>query len=175
MDILVCPLSQAHRIVQHDRPVRIVSLLDPGHASPNFGADYEGRHLRLSFHDAHEPAEGTVLPTRGHMEQLLAFLTGISADESVLVHCRAGIGRSTAAAYVIACWGHPDADELTIARLLRSVAPLARPNETLVRHGDRVLERSGRMSNAIRDTGAGLPWIEVDEGKPFRIRCSLLG
>jgi predicted dithiol-disulfide oxidoreductase (DUF899 family) len=31
------------------------------------------------------------------------------------------------------------------------------------------MSRNGRMSEAIAETGRGLPWIEVDEGVPFEM------
>lgn len=81
----------------------------------------------------------------------------------------AGIGRSTAAAYIANCWRYPGVSERRIAELLREAAPLARPNETLVRRSDTALNRNGRMSAAISDTGRGLPWIQLDEGVPFEL------
>jgi predicted protein tyrosine phosphatase len=87
----------------------------------------------------------------------------------LLIHCRAGIGRSTAAAYVATCWRHPEVSERRIAELLRRVAPLARPNETVVRLFDTAMNRGGRMSAAISETGRDLPWIDVEEGVPFQL------
>ena len=88
---------------------------------------------------------------------------------SLLVHCRAGIGRSTAAAYVAACVAHPEIDERKIAEALRQASPLARPNETLVLLADREMGRDGRMHKAIASTGHGLSPVDVDENDPFEL------
>jgi predicted protein tyrosine phosphatase len=133
------------------------------------GASYVDRHLRLAFHDAHSPAPGVIVPSTQHIAQLLAFLDAWDANESLLVHCRAGIGRSTATAFVAACYRNPHASELDIAVELRRVAPHARPNETLVRLADSMMDRSGRMSAAIADTGRGLTWIDLPEAQPFEL------
>ena len=169
MTVLVCPLSRVAELVRSRRPNRVVSLLDPDFAFPELGPQYRDRHLRLSFHDAHDSSSGEVRPSAEHIERFLSFLAGWEPGTSLLIHCRAGIGRSTAAAYIATCWRHPGASERRIAELLREVAPLARPNETLIRLADTALNRGGRMSAAISETGRGLPWIEVDEGIPFEL------
>jgi predicted protein tyrosine phosphatase len=151
------------------KPTRVVSVLDPGAAFPELGPTYVDRHLRLAFHDAHSPGLGITLPSTQHVAKLLAFLDGWDSAELLLVHCRAGIGRSTATAFVAACYRHPRASEHDVAITLRRAAPFARPNETLVELADRAMNRGGRMSAAIAETGRGLPWLDVEEGEPFNL------
>lgn len=167
--ILVCPLSRVEEMVALERPERVVSLLDPEWAFPELGSAYVDRHLRLAFHDVHDPEPGMVVPSVEHVRELLRFVAAWDRARPILIHCRAGIGRSTAAAYVVACNASPGADELEIAAALRRAAPLARPNQRLVDLADHATGRNGRMSAAIAATGRGLAWIEVDEGEPFRL------
>jgi predicted protein tyrosine phosphatase len=167
MKILVCPLSKVMSMVASHAPERIVSVLDPSATFPETGPAYFGRHLRLHFHDVHVSTEGQVVPTAKHIDDLLAFLTPWSRTAPILIHCRAGIGRSTAAAFIAACLHNPHTDEQEIAGALRRAAPLARPNETLIKLADAAMRRNGRMSAAIAETGRNLPWIAVDEGVPF--------
>jgi predicted protein tyrosine phosphatase len=87
----------------------------------------------------------------------------------MLIHCRAGIGRSTATAFIAACRHNPHTSELAIARALRRASSNSRPNETLVAMADAVMKRDGRMHRAISETGRGLPWIEVYENEPFEM------
>lgn len=169
MSILVSPLSQLPDLLLGRKPGRVISVLDPGVPFPELGPPYIDRHLRLAFHDAHSPATGVTVPSAQHIAQLLAFLTAWDANESLLVHCRAGIGRSTATAFVAACYRNPHVSELNIAIELRRVAPLARPNETLVKLADTVMDRNGRMSAAIANTRRGLAWIDLPEGQPFEL------
>ena len=156
-------------LVTERRPNRVISLLDPESPFPELGPSYTGRHLRLMFHDAHEVAPGVIVPADEHVVDLLEFLGGWAEGESLLIHCRAGIGRSTATAYVAACYRNPEVSELTIALELRRVAPLARPNETLIRIADRLLKRGGRMSSAIAETDRDLARIDVAENVPFEL------
>ena len=166
MNILVCPLSRVHEQVAKHRPARVISLLDPDWEFPELGTEYAGRHLRLRLHDVHEPRPGYTVPALEHIRELLQFLIAWN-EHSLLVHCRAGIGRSTATAYIAACFKCPDLNEHDLALTLRQTAPLARPNEALVSLADHELGRKGRMSEAIRTTGRDLPWIEVSENVPF--------
>ena len=103
MTILVCPLSQVTEMIGAHTPERIVSLLDPDFTFPEPGPAYVNRHLRLAFHDIHVPTEALVMPSAKHIDDLLAFLGAWERTAPILVHCRAGIGRSTATAYIAAC------------------------------------------------------------------------
>ena len=167
MSILVSPLSKVRELVVARRPKQIVSLLDPGSGFLEFGPHYAGRHLRLRFHDIHDPTDGQTMPSATQIVELLSFLHEWDRDGSILFHCRAGIGRSPAAAFIAACFLNPDNDENEIALKLRAVACLARPNEVLVRLADDQMRRNGRMSRAITVTGRGLPPPNPQEGEPF--------
>jgi predicted protein tyrosine phosphatase len=168
--ILVCPLSKVAELMTLHNPKRVVSLLDPGSAFPELGPSYMGRHLRLQFHDVNFPLESQVPPETTHVDHLLHFLNRWDPADTLLIHCRAGISRSTATAFIAACFHNPNADEREIAAGLRRAAPLARPNETLIRLADRAMERSGRMSEAIASTGQNLSsWVGVDEAHPFEM------
>ena len=169
MRILVCPLSKVAALVAESRPDRVISLLDPGSTFPELGPEYTERHLRLRFHDVHTPGDEQVMPSAEDVRALLAFLATWDRNASLLVHCRAGIGRSTAVAYIAACVAYPEIDERTIATALRQASPLARPNETLVLLADREMGRDGRMHQAIARTGQGLSPIERDENDPFEL------
>jgi len=167
--IVVCPLSRVSEMVATYAPERVVSVLDPHFTFPDLGAAYRDRHLQLRFHDVHAPADGDVAASVEHARELVAFLRAWQRERPLLVHCRAGVGRSTATAFIAACAVNPEADEYAIARELRRTSTNARPNERWVGIADRVLGRRGRMLRAIVDTGRGLPWIDVDENEPFEL------
>lgn len=172
MTILVCPLSRVGEMVALHRPARVISLLDPECSFPELGDQYDGRHLRLQVHDICDPEEAMVVPSAAHIGDLLEFLEAWDPQEPLLIHCRAGISRSTAAAFIAACLANPAADEYGIAIALRRTAPLARPNQALIALADTEMGRSGRMSAAIATTGRDLPWPDVEEGDPFHIPSS---
>jgi predicted protein tyrosine phosphatase len=169
MPIFVCPLSKLLEMIERHKPTRVVSVLDPGSQFPELGSAYTDSHLRLEFHDIHFPILNYVLPAPAHVDRLLNFVSHWNPEESLLIHCRAGIGRSTATAYIAACFHNPQMDERHIAAALRRAAPFARPNEVLVRVADEALGRSGRMLAAITESGRNLPPLHLMEGEVFQI------
>jgi len=80
----------------------ILSILDPGWPEPEplniFDLD---RRLKLRFHDVIEPHPGWIAPERWDVELLLAFGRDLVAlrETHLLIHCHAGVSRSTAAAH----------------------------------------------------------------------------
>jgi predicted protein tyrosine phosphatase len=98
------------------------------------------------------------------MARLLAFFRDWDRAAPMVVHCWAGISRSTAAAYIAACALGPERDEDEVADVLRSVAPSATPNARLVALADAALGRRGRMICAIDRIGRG---ADAFEGTPF--------
>lgn len=84
----------------------------------------------------------------------------------MLVHCWAGISRSTASAYAIACMMGEPGREHELAQRLRSLAPHAQPNARIIALADAVLQRDGRMVEAIDSIGPG---TIVFEGTPFAL------
>jgi len=84
----------------------------------------------------------------------------------MVIHCYAGISRSTASAFMAACALNPHRDETSIARQMRSASPSAYPNRLIVTLADRLLGRNGRMVRALDAMGPSNMSIE---GKPFRV------
>jgi predicted protein tyrosine phosphatase len=156
-------------MVERHKPARVVSALDPGSDFPELGPTYEDRHLRLEFHDVHQPMDPYVMPAPKHIDQLLQFIGEWNPEESLLVHCRAGIGRSPAMAFITACFHNPNTREQDIATVLRRASPLARPNEMLIRLADDVMGRKGQMIAAITETDRALRWLNPSENDTFQI------
>jgi predicted protein tyrosine phosphatase len=84
----------------------------------------------------------------------------------MVVHCYAGISRSTAAAFIALCVARPERDEREIARALRAAASFANPNPRLIALADDLLHRHGRMVQAIAEIGRG---ELAFEGVPFAL------
>jgi predicted protein tyrosine phosphatase len=167
MPILVCPLSRVREMVEAHAPALVISLLDPDSPFPDLGESFQQRHLRNPVHDICLPQPGLVVPAATHVRTLLRFLTTWDRGQPLLIHCQAGISRSTATAYIAACFAHPDQDEYQLALALRRTAPLARPNSTIVALADDEMGREGRMIAAIERTGKDLTWPGVEEGESF--------
>jgi len=167
MPIIVCSLSRVPHVIETRRPDRIVSLLDPETSFPDSGG--VARHLRLGMHDITEIYAGQIPPMPTHVDNVLKFVSDWDRTDPMLVHCYAGISRSTATAFTIACALNPDTDEEEIAWSLRRASPSAWPNARLVALADAALARSGRMSAAIKAIGDGHSWADIGAAQPFEI------
>ena len=87
----------------------------------------------------------------------------------MIVHCYAGISRSTAAAYSAVLALEPHRDEFELAWELRALSPSATPNPRIVAFADDILGRGGRMIDAIAEIGRG---ADAFQGDPFRIELA---
>lgn len=161
--IIVAPLHEVDEAVRLWRPSRMVGLASPG---AEVAGLFDGvERLQLTFHDITEPQSGLQPVTEDDVEQLLAFGRSWPRTSPLLIQCWAGVSRSTAAAYAIACMLR-SSDEDHIARRLRMAAPFATPNRRLVALADATLGRQGRMIEAISRIGRG---AEVSMGSTFML------
>ncbi|WP_066773445.1 tyrosine phosphatase family protein [Candidatus Viadribacter manganicus] len=168
MTIIVCPLSRAPEITKQRAPSRAVSLLDRDTAFPVLGLG--DHHLQLDVHDIEVEADGLDACCDTRMGRILEFVRGWDRNAPILIHCWAGISRSTATAYITACVHNPHADEHAIARALREASPTATPNRRFIALADAALQRNGRMNAAIEAIGRGYPrWPDIKEAEPFQL------
>ena len=154
MTLIVCGLAEVPTLIARHRPSHLVTLLDPATMIATPQGLTTDRHLKLGVNDIAEPTQGMIPPDENAVLKLLAF--GRTWDETapMLIHCWAGISRSTASAFTLACERSPDVDEVTIARAMRSLAPHASPNRRIVAIADDMLGRRGRMVDALAAMGA---------------------
>jgi predicted protein tyrosine phosphatase len=162
--IIVCPLSQLPDTVSTHAASHLVTLIKDGTRVQRPASIPADRHLFLTFDDIVEPADGLIAPSEDHARELLAFIGKWDRKQPIVVHCFAGISRSTAAAFIAMCALRPEKIESEIAWNLRRASPSATPNIRLVGLPDRLLSRNGRMVAAIEGIGRG---AEAYEGIPF--------
>jgi predicted protein tyrosine phosphatase len=123
----------------------------------------EANHLRVQVDDITEHMDGFVAPSEEHIEKVLNFVRSWDRGAPMVVHCYAGISRSTASAFAAACALNPHRDEIAIARQIRAASPIASPNRLIVSLADKVLGREGRMLRALDEMGPGSMMVE---GRP---------
>ncbi|MDP9138296.1 MAG: protein tyrosine phosphatase [Pseudomonadota bacterium] len=152
--IIVSPLSAVSRLVTDAGVTHVLGLLGPESAHPDLGLS-ERNHLRLVFHDITGPMDGMLPPMRTHVERIVDFVENWDRTGTLLIHCWAGISRSTASAFTAMCLLHPQIDEHEIARELRSHSAVATPNRRIIEFADELLGRNGRMLAAVEAIGPG--------------------
>ncbi len=150
--IYICSLAELPVLMADLRPTHIVSMLgdEPFPATPNgVGTD---RHLKLRFHDITDPIPGYLAPQAVHLEALITFGTAWNKAGPLIIHCYAGVSRSTAAALTILCLYNQGREEEAV-QVLRERAPHAQPNQRMIAIADRILRCDGRLVDAVNTIG----------------------
>ena len=111
------------------------------------------RHLKLDMNDIVAAQPDLVLPNAGHVTKLLDFVRSWDQQAPILIHCYAGLSRSTAAAFIALCALNPRTPEDAIAHSLRRSSDTATPNRLFVALADKVMRREGRMIAALHSMG----------------------
>ncbi|OYX13594.1 MAG: tyrosine protein phosphatase [Rhizobiales bacterium 32-66-8] len=165
--IHVCSLSRLHETVEATGARHVITLINGGTVLTRPSNVDPSNHLFLGMNDIVDEIEGMVAPGEAHMRELLDFVEAWDRAAPLVIHCYAGISRSTAAAYATVCALLPERDELELAQRLRAASPSATPNARIVALADSVLKREGRMTRAIESIGRGK---DAFEGVPFSLQ-----
>lgn len=129
----------------------VLSILDPGSPEPEPFSGFDiARRLRLRFHDVIESRPGWIAPERWDVELLLAFSRdlALSRRAHLLVHCHAGVSRSTAAATLVMAQASPNRPAEELLREIVRLRPRAWPNLRILELGDDILGRGGEIIEA---------------------------
>ncbi len=164
--IHVCSLAHLHPLVERTGASHVITVMGNLAKVSRPASIAEDNHLKISMDDIILPVEGMTPPGEAHVARIVEFVKNWERTAPLVVHCFAGISRSTASAFVAACALNPRRREIDIARDLRVASPSASPNRLLVIHADRLLKREGRMIAAIESIGTG---VDAVEGKPFML------
>lgn len=132
----------------------VLSILDPDYPDPRAFAAYDPHHrLTMRFHDIIGPWPGWQAPEREDVEALVEFgqeLDGAGENlRHLLVHCHAGISRSTAAMATLLARHTPVGEEEGIFERIRAIRPIAWPNSRMIGFADDILGRGGRLNAAL--------------------------
>ena len=150
--VTICGLDElaGHSTAQ---VTHVLSILDPSWPVPdafdNFGAHEK---LELRFHDVIEPQPSSVMPGPDDVSRLLAFGRGIDREPAahLLVHCHAGISRSSAALALLMAQAAPAASGAVIFAEILRIRPKIWPNLRILEFGDAALGRNGALVDAAK-------------------------
>lgn len=158
--IHVCPLSSLESVLAASGAADVISLLAVPHRVPAFHSVSPERRLHVPISDIVAAAPEHLLAGAADIDGLLAFVRAWDREAPLLIHCYAGVSRSTAAAYIALCALDPAQSETQHAAVLRRASPTATPNPHLIALADATLGRSGRMVEAIAAIGRGAECFE---------------
>lgn len=157
----------------------VLSILDPDWPVPEaFGAFGEHEKLELRFNDIIDEQPNQIAPSRRDVETLLRFGRDLLAEPAssahLLVHCHAGVSRSTAAMTLLLAQARPERPaEEAVAEVVR-IRPIAWPNLRMIEFGDALLGRDGALIEAAhrryrevvaRDPGWGYDMVRGGRGR----------
>ncbi|HWD59098.1 MAG TPA: protein-tyrosine-phosphatase [Stellaceae bacterium] len=152
MKITICGIAE---LGQHCAAgvTHVLSILDPAWPDPEAFADFPPhRREALRFHDVIAPHPEAVLPSEEHVARLLAFGDDVMvAGEAahLLIHCHAGVSRSTAAAALLLAQEDPARPADDIFAEIARLRPRAWPNLLLLELGEARLDRRGEIVPAV--------------------------
>jgi predicted protein tyrosine phosphatase len=167
----VCSLEAMPGLVVATAASHLITVINQMSIPPTPALIPQEKHLRLAMNDITSPQEGLVHPNPDHIETLIAFARTWNRQGPLVVHCWAGISRSTAAAFITLCAVNEPGSERHFAQALRSASPTATPNFLMVELADDLLGAKGRMMDAVEEIGTGEMAMS---GAPFSLP-SVLG
>jgi len=153
----ICGKAEVDRFAA-SKITHLLSLEDPG-TPKRTPAWFKGPHVQLHFHDVDTPSEENssrgVAPAKSHVTEILRM--GASCLEAatmgpvhLLVHCHAGISRSTAAAFAMTTQALGVEKAMEALEFVLENRPEAFPNLLIVQHADRLLQADGRLLAALQ-------------------------
>lgn len=136
-----CSLAASH----------VLSILDPEWPVPDaFGTWGEHEKLELRFNDIIAETPGMIAPSADDVAALLAFGRDVvgSRASHLVVHCHAGISRSTASMALILAQAMPAVPADEILSTVHGIREKAWPNLRMIELGDAMLGRGGALAAA---------------------------
>jgi predicted protein tyrosine phosphatase len=166
----VCSLATMPKLVVETGARHLITVINQLAIPPTPDVVPPGGHLRLAMNDITAPQDGLVHPNTEHIDELIAFARTWNRQGPLVVHCWAGISRSTAAAFITLCTVNEPGSERRFAQALRAASPTATPNFLMVEIADDLLGAKGRMIAAVEEIGVGEMAMA---GTPFALASSL--
>lgn len=126
----------------------LLSILDPEEPPAKSIATFDVFRLELRFHDVIDPQSGILIADAEHIDQLLGFGRAAMASGSaahLLIHCHAGVSRSTAAAVLCLVQARPSRPAYEAFGEITRLRPNAWPNLRMIELGDDALGRHGEL------------------------------
>lgn len=155
------------------RVSHVLSILDPAFPVPQaLGAFGEHRRLELRFDDVIDEQEEKSPPRAEHVRLILEFGRDLLAEaprgRHLLVHCHAGVSRSTAAMALILAQAQATSPAADVFTQVLRIRPHAWPNLRILELGDALLGRGG----ALVDAASGVYRLQIAKrpalGQEFR-------
>lgn len=151
--ITICGFGAVRSYSRQEKFSHVISIWSA--SSSDEGPDevrplFPASRVRIIHFDDIEVA-GAAAVTKDLMREILEFGSGLSADDKILVHCLAGVSRSSGVAFALACQFAGPGNEAAVLQQLVAKHPWIKPNRRVVYYSDDLLQREGRMNAAVSE------------------------
>jgi predicted protein tyrosine phosphatase len=113
-------------------------------------------HLCLYFDDVISRANSKHPPEMSHILVAFNFVSKLPTDAKLLIHCQAGISRSTAMAIAIAVYKGLTPENAI--KYVYSIRPQMQPNPLMIKQADSILELDGKLKQAMQTWADAHGW-----------------
>jgi hypothetical protein len=103
----VCALRHIPEVLNNSGARHLISAINADLAPATPTGLMPERHLRLDMHDIQDVRDGATAPAEEHVGHLIDFVQSWDREAPLLIHCYAGLSRSTAAAFITLCALNP--------------------------------------------------------------------
>jgi predicted protein tyrosine phosphatase len=150
-DVTICGIPELDKF-RDARVSHVLSIIDPQEPEPDAFRFYPSHErLTLRFDDIVASYPGFQAPGRDDVKKLLDFgqsLDSAGREGHLLVHCHAGISRSTAATAILLAQPNPGREREAFLALL-DLRNHAWPNTRMVEFADDLLGRNGTLLTGL--------------------------
>jgi len=140
MEIITSGAGNIGKIVDNFSPDAVITLIPKTQNTKRYFRTLEIRKKELNFlhhiceiHDVCAESQDYITPQKNHIKNIINFVKNnnlVNSDKKVLVHCYAGISRSTAVALSLYCLEGDDA--LTSFKKVSNENPMLSPNLLII-------------------------------------------
>jgi predicted protein tyrosine phosphatase len=149
-DITICGIDELP--LHRDAGISdVLSIIDPLASDPVAFEEFPAhRRQLLRFDDLIFEVPGLEAPQDHHVEAILDFGRALEQSDvaHLLIHCHAGVSRSTAAAALLMAQHNPGRETDAFLALL-DIRHQAWPNTRMVEIADRLMQRRGALQEGL--------------------------
>ena len=163
MQIFVCPKDWTFA-TDRFTPDHMVSLQNPDADVSNLRPPWipPENHYIDYFYDV-DLSEHPQAPSTEAIKALIEWLMprcGPSSEARFIIHCDAGLGRSTAVAYIAWAIHFGDGGEQAAFEIMKRSCLETKiiPNSIIISHADLILQRHGALKKQLTEWNKQVPW-----------------
>ena len=136
--LTICAKNQVRKTVKRFEATHLISLVDPHDRMPRPHRIERGNHLVMHFDDVDDPRLPDA-PQREHLVRAIEWVERLPETARLVVHCTAGVSRSTALSYALLRCSMPDQKAMDYVLKIR---PEAQPNELMMHHLEAIFDQA---------------------------------